>query len=64
MVDCYVKTVPLFSQVEAQLSSEDFGRDLSGVQSLIKKHRLAESDITAHMVHGCHSNIAMLIQLQ
>ncbi len=37
-------------QVEAQLSSEDFGRDLSGVQNLIKKHQLTDNDITAHKV--------------
>ena len=38
-------------QVEAQLSSEDCGRDLAAVQNLLKKHQLLEADITAHEVH-------------
>ena len=40
-----------FGEVEAQLSSGDTGRDLGGVQALLKKHRLVEADITAHQVH-------------
>ena len=34
-------------QVEAQLSSEEFGRDLGGVQNLLKKQQLLERDIKA-----------------
>ncbi len=37
-------------EVEAQLSSEDVGRDLAGVQSLLKKHQLVTADITAREV--------------
>ena len=33
--------------MEAQLSSEDYGRDLAGVQNLLKKHQLVEMDISA-----------------
>ena len=40
-----------FSEVEAQLSSGDTGRDLGGVQTLLKKHQLVEADIDAHQVH-------------
>ncbi|XP_077987102.1 spectrin alpha chain, non-erythrocytic 1-like isoform X2 [Glandiceps talaboti] len=35
-------------EVEAALSSEDYGRDLTSVQNLIKKHQLLEADIAAH----------------
>lgn len=35
------------SQVEAQLSSEDCGHDLAGVQNLLKKHQLVEQDVLA-----------------
>lgn len=34
-------------EVEAQLSSEDCGRDLAGVQNLLKKHQLLERDVQA-----------------
>lgn len=34
--------------VEAQLASEDVGRDLNGVINAQKKHNLLESDISAH----------------
>ena len=51
-IHTHVHTVP---QVEAQLSSEDRGRDLAGVQNLLKKHQLLEADITAHEVHTSHS---------
>lgn len=36
--------------VEAQLSSSDTGRDLGGVQTLLKKQQLVEADIAAHQV--------------
>ena len=39
-----------FGEVEAQLSSGDVGRDLGGVQTLLKKHQLLEADIDAHQV--------------
>ncbi|XP_070531768.1 spectrin alpha chain, non-erythrocytic 1-like isoform X3 [Ptychodera flava] len=35
-------------EVEAALASEDYGRDLTSVQNLIKKHQLLEADIAAH----------------
>lgn len=40
----------MFVQVEAQLSSDDLGSDLSGAQSLLKKLQMSESDIAAHKV--------------
>ena len=46
------------SGLEAQLSSEDCGRDLEAVQNLLKKHRLTESDIGAHAV-GYHTHSYM-----
>ena len=36
--------------VEAQLSSADTGRDLGGVQAMLKKQQLVEADIFAHQV--------------
>ncbi|XP_074654192.1 spectrin alpha chain-like [Tubulanus polymorphus] len=36
------------SEVEGQLMSEDYGKDLSNVQNLQKKHALLETDIGSH----------------
>lgn len=36
------------AEVEAQLLSEDYGKDLTSVQNLQKKHDQLESDIQAH----------------
>lgn len=36
------------SEVESQLMSEDYGKDLTSVQNLQKKHALLEADIVAH----------------
>ncbi|CAG7717441.1 unnamed protein product, partial [Allacma fusca] len=36
------------SEVEGALSSEDYGKDLTSVQNLQKKHALLESDIGSH----------------
>jgi len=36
------------SEVEACLSSEDYGKDLTSVQNLQKKHLLLESDVAGH----------------
>ncbi|KAH8851040.1 Spectrin alpha chain [Schistosoma japonicum] len=36
------------SDVEAQIASEDVGRDLNGVMNAQKRHNLLESDIAAH----------------
>ncbi|GFT44789.1 spectrin alpha chain [Nephila pilipes] len=36
------------SEVEGQLLSEDYGKDLTSVQNLIKKHALLEADIASH----------------
>ncbi|XP_033642968.1 spectrin alpha chain, non-erythrocytic 1-like isoform X3 [Asterias rubens] len=36
------------SEIEAGLSSDDIGRDLTSVQYLLKKHTLLEDDIAAH----------------
>jgi len=36
------------SEIEGQLLSEDYGKDLTSVQNLQKKHSLMEADIAAH----------------
>lgn len=36
------------SEIEGQLVSEDYGRDLTSVQNLLKKHALMETDIGSH----------------
>ncbi|CAH8834837.1 unnamed protein product [Trichobilharzia szidati] len=36
------------SDVEAQIASEDVGRDLNGVMNAQKRHNLLESDVAAH----------------
>ena len=40
--------------LEAQLASEDCGRDLAAVQNLLKKHQMLEADIAAHEVCTCN----------
>lgn len=35
-------------EVETLLSSEDYGRDLTSIENLLKKHQLLEADIHAH----------------
>ena len=35
-------------EVEASLNSEDYGKDLTSVQNLQKKHGLLESDVSSH----------------
>lgn len=35
-------------EIEGQLLSEDYGKDLTSVQNLQKKHVLHESDVVAH----------------
>ena len=32
------------------LNSEEYGKDLSSVQNLLKKHQLLEADVAAHEV--------------
>ncbi|MPC51704.1 Spectrin alpha chain [Portunus trituberculatus] len=36
------------SEIEGQLMSEDFGKDLTAVKNLLKKHALLEADVAAH----------------
>lgn len=36
------------SEIEGQLLSEDFGKDLTSVQNLQKKHALLEADVASH----------------
>lgn len=36
------------SEVEGQLLSEDYGKDLTSVQNLQKKHALLETDVGSH----------------
>ena len=40
--------------LEAQLTSDDCGRDLAAVNNLLKKHHLLEADIAAHEVIEMH----------
>ena len=37
-------------EVEGHLASDDFGKDLTSVQNLQKKHALLEADVAAHQV--------------
>ncbi|CAH1402347.1 unnamed protein product [Nezara viridula] len=37
-----------FAEIEGQLHSEDYGKDLTSVQNLQKKHALLEADVGAH----------------
>lgn len=36
------------SDIEAQLASEEYGKDLTSVQNLLKKHALLEADVGSH----------------
>lgn len=36
------------SEIEGQLMSEDYGKDLTSVQNLQKKHALLEADVASH----------------
>ncbi|XP_058446279.1 spectrin beta chain, non-erythrocytic 5 isoform X3 [Malaya genurostris] len=36
-------------EVELQLSSEDYGRDLASVNNLLKKHEMLEADVAHHL---------------
>lgn len=42
-------------EVEGHLASDDYGKDLTNVQNLQKKHALLEADVAAHQV-GCGMN--------
>ncbi|KAI5727770.1 hypothetical protein M8J77_006684 [Diaphorina citri] len=37
------------SEIEGQLMSEDYGKDLTSVQNLQKKHALLEADVASHL---------------
>uniref|UniRef100_A0A0G2K1E7 Spectrin alpha chain, non-erythrocytic 1 n=1 Tax=Rattus norvegicus TaxID=10116 RepID=A0A0G2K1E7_RAT len=39
-------------EVEGHLASDDYGKDLTNVQNLQKKHALLEADVAAHQVGG------------
>ena len=36
------------TEIEGQLASEDYGKDLTSVQNLMKKHALLEADVVSH----------------
>ena len=36
------------SEIEGQINSEDYGKDLTSVQNLLKKHALLEADVASH----------------
>ena len=46
------------SEVEGQLLSEDYGKDLTSVQNLQKKHALLEADVMAHQDRIEHIKVA------
>ena len=39
-------------EVEGHLASDDYGKDLTNVQNLQKKHALLEADVAAHQVRA------------
>lgn len=41
-------------EVEGHLASDDYGKDLTSVQNLQKKHALLEADVAAHQVTHTH----------
>lgn len=55
---CQLTALPLlFREKKLLVSSEDYGRDLTGVQNLRKKHKRLEAELAAHepaiQVRGC-----------
>ncbi|XP_014210997.1 spectrin alpha chain isoform X2 [Copidosoma floridanum] len=52
------------SELEGQLLSEDYGKDLTSVQNLIKKQALLEADVASHQerVEGCAQAAARFVE--
>ena len=53
MKTLYHSTIDLefwLQEMEAKLNSDELGRDIASVDTLIKKHHLLEADIKAHEV--------------
>lgn len=50
-------------EVEGHLASDDYGKDLTNVQNLQKKHALLEADVAAHQVRGLNFLLALLDQV-
>lgn len=50
-------------EVEGHLASDDYGKDLTNVQNLQKKHALLEADVAAHQVRGLNFLPALLDQV-
>lgn len=48
-------------EVEGHLASDDYGKDLTSVQNLQKKHALLEADVAAHQVPNTTYIYAYLI---
>lgn len=44
-------------EVEGHLASDDYGKDLTSVQNLQKKHALLEADVAAHQVSYFHVHL-------
>lgn len=42
-------------EMEGHLASDDYGKDLTSVQNLQKKHALLEADVAAHQVSCLYS---------
>ncbi|XP_013909675.1 PREDICTED: spectrin alpha chain, non-erythrocytic 1-like, partial [Thamnophis sirtalis] len=49
-------------EVEGHLASDDYGKDLTNVQNLQKKHALLEADVAAHQVNSLGETAERLIQ--
>lgn len=52
------------SEIEGQLMSEDYGKDLTSVQNLQKKHALLEADVLSHQdrIDGIRHNAAQFVE--
>lgn len=47
-------------EVEGHLASDDYGKDLTSVQNLQKKHALLEADVAAHQVPLLDDDVVLL----
>lgn len=43
--------------MEGHLASDDYGKDLTNVQNLQKKHALLEADVAAHQVRALDADV-------
>lgn len=45
--------------MEGHLASDDYGKDLTNVQNLQKKHALLEADVAAHQVQALDADVGL-----